>query len=220
MSLNTLLKRSPKITKFLLDRFIRLHNYSYHKISEYASALETGIHPKHAIMDYHRFFADRIASHERVLDIGCGNGFLAYDMAAKAKQVVGIDIREANVLKAKKRFSRANLEFLMGDATVYPFAERFDVIVLSNVLEHIEHRVAFLQSLKNVSSKIIFRVPMIDRDWTAMYKKLHGYDYRLDNTHFIEYTLETLQAELKEAGWKLTSYQVNWGEVWGVMEVV
>lgn len=220
MTINSLLKRNRRITQFLLRKSIELHNYSYHKISEYASALEKDLHPKHAIMDYHKFFVDRVTSSDQVLDLGCGNGYLAYDVAAKAKHVIGIDIRPKNVEKAKARFQRPNLEFILGDATIYPFSERFDAIVLSNVLEHIEERVEFLKKLKAVSSKIIFRVPMINRDWTAMYKKLHGYEYRLDDTHFIEYTLDILLDELKEAGWSLDYYQINWGEIWGEMKAL
>ncbi|MBP9762644.1 class I SAM-dependent methyltransferase [Patescibacteria group bacterium] len=220
MTLNSLLKRNRRITQFLLKKSIQLHNYSYHKISEYASALEKDLHPKHAIMDYHRFFVERVTSSDRVLDLGCGNGYLAYDVAEKAKQVVGIDIRPKNIEKAKARFQRPNLSFVVGDATIESFPERFDAIVLSNVLEHIEKRVEFLKKLKGISSKIIFRVPMINRDWTAMYKKLHGFEYRLDDTHFIEYTLETLLAELAEAGWKLDYYQINWGEIWGEMVAI
>ncbi len=220
MKLNDFFKNNRTISKYLLGKFIALHNYSYHKISEYASALETGIHPKHVIMDYHRFFVDHVTPTDRVLDIGCGNGYLAYDVAAKAKQVIGIDISEKNIAKAKQRFTRQNLEFLVGDATTHPFKEQFDTIILSNVLEHIEERVTFLKNLKPVSRRILFRVPMINRDWTAMYKKLHGYEYLLDTTHFIEYTVPILEKELAEAGWKLLpGYQVNWGELWGVMEV-
>jgi 2-polyprenyl-3-methyl-5-hydroxy-6-metoxy-1,4-benzoquinol methylase len=220
MTLNSLLKRNRRITQFLLKKAIQLHNYSYHKISEYASALEKDLHPKHTIMDYHRFFVERITSSDNVLDLGCGNGYLAYDIAEKAKRVTGIDIRPKNIDKAKARFQRPNLSFMVGDATTETFPQRFDAIVLSNVLEHIEKRVEFLKKLKGISSKIIFRVPMINRDWTAMYKKIHGYEYRLDDTHFIEYTLETLLAELAEAGWKLDYYQINWGEIWGEMTVV
>ena len=43
---------------------------------------------------------------------------------------------------------------------------------------------------------------IVDRDWIALYKKEIGVEYRLDKTHYIEYTLDTFQAELKKAGLK------------------
>ena len=212
------IKNNRYLAKHLQDIFIRLHNYSYHKISEYAGYLNNDIHPKHGILNYHKFFVDRVDVTDRVLDIGSGNGFLAYDVAGKAKEVIGIDIKDYNVAEAKKRYQRDNLKFIVGDATIYEFKEKFDKIILSNVLEHIEDRVGLLKSIKSLSSTILLRVPMLDRDWLAVYKKNLGHEYRLDNTHYIEYTLDTLRAELEAAGWYFIEYQVNWGEFWGVLK--
>ena len=207
------------MSKFLLGKFIKLHNYSYHKISEYAGYINNDIHPKHDIINYHKFFVDRVESSDNVLDLGCGNGFLTYDVAKKAKEVVGIDIKDYNIKGAKKNFSRDNLKYIVGDATEYDFGHRFDKIVLSNVLEHIENRVELLTKLKKISNTILLRVPMINREWLAVYKKQMGFEYRLDNTHFIEYTVEDLEVELKQSGWQLDYYQVNWGELWAVLKV-
>lgn len=213
------IKNNKALSKFLLGKFIKLHNYSYHKISEYAGYINNDIHPKHDIINYHKFFVDRVESSDNVLDLGCGNGFLTYDVAKKAKEVVGIDIKDYNIKGAKKNFSRDNLKYIVGDATEYDFGHRFDKIVLSNVLEHIENRVELLTKLKKISNTILLRVPMINREWLAVYKKQMGFEYRLDNTHFIEYTVEDLEVELKQSGWQLDYYQVNWGELWAVLKV-
>ena len=50
------------------------------------------LHPKHRLMNYHQFFLDHIRPTDRVLDIGCGNGALAYDLAGKTAHVTGIDL--------------------------------------------------------------------------------------------------------------------------------
>lgn len=213
------IKNNKSLSKFLLSKFIKLHNYSYHKISEYAGYLNDDIHPKHDIINYHKFFVDRVDAEDKILDLGCGNGFLTYDVAKKAKQVVGIDIKDYNVKGAQKRFARENLKYIVGDATEYDFGHRFDKIILSNVLEHIEHRVELLTKLKKISNTILLRVPMINREWLAVYKKQMGFEYRLDETHFIEYTVEALEEELKQSGWELDYYQVNWGELWAVLKV-
>ena len=75
--------------------------------------------------------------------------------------------------------------------------QKFDVIILSNVLEHIENRIEFLQKIKNLAPKILIRVPMINRDWITLYKKELGVEWRLDKTHYIEYTLESSKQKLK-----------------------
>ncbi|MGI6314837.1 MAG: class I SAM-dependent methyltransferase [Patescibacteria group bacterium] len=213
------------VNKIILNFFVKLHNFSYKIISRLAILENGGIHPKHKIMNYHKFFIDNIDSNDEILDISCGKGENAYDIACKAKKVLGIDIIENNIKTAKEKYHLAcqqagkeNLEFLLGDATKYNFDQKFDKIVLSNVLEHIENRIDFLQSLHNISDVILLRVPMIDRDWLSVYKKNKGFEYRLDNTHFIEYTLDELKNELKNAGWKIDSYSIQFGEFWGVVK--
>ncbi|HUT22278.1 MAG TPA: class I SAM-dependent methyltransferase [Candidatus Bipolaricaulota bacterium] len=197
--------------------FIWLHNFSYKAISKIAIKKNGGIHPKHEILNYHEFFVAKVDENDAVLDLGCGNGLLAYDLAGKARKVIGMDILSANIDKAKKHNKQGNLEFMVGDATVYPFNEKFDKIVLSNVLEHIENRIDFLKKLRDLSDEILIRVPLIDRDWLAVYKKKNGYEYRLDKTHFVEYTVENLRKELIEAGWNLDDYSIRFGEMWGTV---
>jgi 2-polyprenyl-3-methyl-5-hydroxy-6-metoxy-1,4-benzoquinol methylase len=168
-------------------------------------------------MNYHKFFVDNVGENDTVLDIGCGNGALTYDVARKAKKVVGIDLNEQNITSAKNKFSRENIEYIHGDALTYHQKEKFDVIILSNVLEHIDKRVEFLTSLKKLAPKILVRVPMLNRSWIDIYKKELGLEYRLDLTHFIEYTLEGFKEELNRAGLRISDYSIQFGEIWAVV---
>ncbi|MFZ5365194.1 MAG: class I SAM-dependent methyltransferase [Patescibacteria group bacterium] len=198
--------------------FVWLHNFSYKAISKIAIKKNNGIHPKHEILGYHQFFVDNVAAGDAVLDIGCGNGLLAGSIAQKAKKVVGIDIVRKNIENAQAHNKSDNLEFILGNAIVYEFNEKFDKIVLSNVLEHIENRIDFLIKTGRLSDLILIRVPLINRDWLAVYKKENGHEYRLDKTHFIEYTVDSLRKELTQAGWNLDSYSIQFGELWGVLK--
>jgi len=168
-------------------------------------------------MNYHKFFIDNISENDIVLDVGCGNGYLAYDVAKKAEKVKGIDINKNNIEFAKKHYKRGNLEFIVGDATKCQFNESFGVIILSNVLEHIENRVEFLKKLRNVAPKFLIRVPLITRSWLPVYLKELGYEYRLDKTHYIEYTEEEFFEEMEKAGLEVESYYVKWGELYAVV---
>jgi len=198
--------------------FISLHNFSYRAISKIAIKRNKGIHPKHEILKYHDFFIKNINIEDLVLDIGCGNGILSYSLAAKAKKVFGVDIVNNNIEQAKKGNRFENLQFICADATNYDFKRKFDKIVLSNVLEHIENRIDFLQKLHKLSDIILIRIPMIDRDWLTLYKKKNGYEYRLDKTHFIEYTINNLKKELNQAGWNLEQHTIQFGEIWGIVK--
>lgn len=203
-----------------LRLFIRLHNYAYSKISGLSIVYNQGEHPKHKILNYYQFFVDNILPGEYVLDLGCGDGINAYHAADKAREVVAVDFEEKNIARARRKYAKPNITYLIGDILSYTFEKKFDKIILSNVLEHIQDRVDFLQQLKNLSDVILLRVPMITRDWLPVFKKNEGYEYRLDDTHFIEFTLENLQQEVRQAGWELKSYSMQFGELWGILKKV
>lgn len=207
-----------KIYKFLLICALKFSNFLYKLISFLSIKTEGGIHPKHRLLGYHEFFTNNILGTDSVLDIGCGNGALSYDIAGKAKSVVGIDIEQKNIKEAIKRHSRPNLKYVVGDATKDLSGEKFDVITLSNVLEHIEHRVLFLKGIKGLSAKYLIRVPTFDRDWIPLYKKELGLEWRLDLTHFTEFTKKTFYKEIEEAGYSIESFSVQFGEIWAVVK--
>jgi len=195
--------------------FIWIHNFSYKAISKIAIKRNKGKHPKHQILNYHKFFIQNISAQDTILDLGCGNGHLAYKAGQKAQKVIGIDINENNIKKANKNYVLDNLRFICADATTYDFNEKFDKIILSNVLEHIKDRVDFLQKLHRLSNIILIRIPLENRDWLTIYKKQNNYEYRLDKTHFIEYTIKSLKNELEQTDWQLENYSIQFGELWG-----
>lgn len=215
-----LIRKSP-IRKPLLSLSIFLHNISYSMIKIFLTKPNEKNQPKHNIVNYFKFFVDNIKENDTVLDIGCAEGYLAYELSKKCKKVVGIEILDKKIQIANTRFAKDNLIYVVGDATKYDYSEfkikKFDKIVLSNVLEHIKFRVKFLKSLSKLSDIILIRVPLITRDWLSVYKKMNGYNYKLDPTHYTEYTLEQIHDELDKAGFKVESYNINFGEFYGVV---
>ena len=203
--------------KFLLKLALKLHSFSYKLISHLAIKAEGGLHPKHRLIGYHEFFSNNVNSSDRVLDIGCGNGSLAKDVAKHAKSVTGVEIDQKLAEKAKRQNPASNLEYRCADATKDLSNEKFDIIIMSNVLEHIDDRVNFLKSIRPLADKFLFRVPMIDREWVTLYKKELGLDYRLDTTHFTEFTFEQFKDEFEQAGYKIESHSVQFGEIWAVI---
>lgn len=175
-----------------------------------------GVHTKHRHTGYHDYFAKRLRTGERVLDIGCGYGALAHDLAAAGARVVGIDRNATNVAAGRACHAHPNLEFRVGDALHDLPDQRFDTIVMSNVLEHIEDRVGFLRSAQArlAPRRWLLRVPMYERDWRVPLMEELGVDYRLDDTHFIEYRKEQFNEEMDRAGLRLTDVDYRWGEIW------
>ena len=206
-----------KFYRNLAKLALRLHNFSYKLATRLAIRAEDGLHPKHRLMNYHKFFVDNVSPEDTVLDIGCGNGALTFDVAKKAKRIIGIDLSKKNIKIAKEKFSRENIEYIQGDILKSLPDEKFDVIILSNILEHIPNRIEFLENLKNKAQKFLIREPMINRDWITLYKKELGVEWRSDPTHFTEYTLEEFKEELEKVNLNLENYTIQFGEIWAVV---
>ena len=70
----------------------------------------------------------------RVLDIGCGTGYLADKMSQKfpSAKVVGIDIAPGMIEVAKSKYQRANLLFALGDGESLPFDQQSFDLIISN----------------------------------------------------------------------------------------
>jgi ubiquinone/menaquinone biosynthesis C-methylase UbiE len=185
-------------------------------ISTRASDYDKGIHPKHRLMQYHLFFTERMKPNETVIDIGSGNGFLAFDMAKAGANVTGIELSKKNFDKAQKLFHNPKLTFVHGDALKSLPGESFDTAVMSNVLEHIEDRIGFLKKVQTTlkPKRWLIRVPCFDRDWQVPLVKELGLDSRLDETHFTEFTVDSFKKETTSAGLKIVYLEVRWGEIW------
>lgn len=180
-----------------------------------------GLHPKHRLMRYHDFFTQRIEHGQRVLDLGCGVGALGASIAAATGAiVVGMDFSEESLEKARRRAAQddiaGRLTLVHGDITKDRAEGSFDVIVLSNVLEHLADRPGLLAKYASWygPEKFLIRVPAFDREWRVPWKRELGVEWRLDPTHETEHTREQLEAELASAGLRVTEFQSTWGEYW------
>jgi 2-polyprenyl-3-methyl-5-hydroxy-6-metoxy-1,4-benzoquinol methylase len=200
-----------------LRRMLELDDLLQRRIDVLSIDLDGGTHPKHRLMRYHDFFVDRVRPRQRVLDVGSGKGELAYDLATRGQAVVtGIDFNRANVDLAQSRHAADDLEFVEGDALDWTPPHAFDVVVLSNVLEHIGPRTELLRRLRDTTQAqhFLVRVPSRERDWLVPLREELGLDWYLDPTHETEYTADELRADLREAGLEVEELDQRWGELW------
>jgi 2-polyprenyl-3-methyl-5-hydroxy-6-metoxy-1,4-benzoquinol methylase len=208
-------------TRTALRRLYRLDDLLQGRIDLLAIDLDGGVHAKHRIMRYHDFFVERVRPGERVLDVGCGKGELAHDLAERAgAHVTGIDVSRPSLDFARSRFASDRLELVEADAREWVPPHPFDVVVLSNVLEHLPNRGALLRRLVELArpSRVLLRVPVLERDWQVILRRDLGLPYFSDPTHETEYDERQLADEAAEAGLELTEVQRRWGELWAVAE--
>jgi SAM-dependent methyltransferase len=189
-------------------------------INNRALSYAGGEHPKHYLTKYHQFFIKNIFDGESVLDIGCGYGAVARSIA-KSKpnsKILGIDNNKTRLQQALDFDNPTNLSFIYGDAIHHHFSENWDVIVLSNVIEHIEFRVEFLMAVSSNTNakKLLIRVPCYERDWQVPLRDEFGINYFTDSDHKIEHKVSEFLSEIHQAQLELTEIKTNWGEIWAV----
>ena len=85
-----------------------------------------------------------------ILDLGCGVGCFAFELADKAKKVVGIDISEKVIDYAKKHNSKENIQYLIYDiAKLNEMNESFDIVFSDMVFNYIEDYDKLLKDIYN-----------------------------------------------------------------------
>lgn len=213
------------VARLIIKSILRLHNQCYILAGRYASILNDGIHPKHQILKYKEWFLDNIEQDWTVIDVGCNVGMMSEVLAQKAGFVYGLEIDSEYVKKAERESNSANVKYICADVTEFDYSKikPVDCIILSNVLEHIDNRVDFLGKLiKQVdwkeqhNKRVLIRVPMLNRDWITIYKMQTGVEYRLDKSHYTEYTLESFVEELRLSGIEILETQIRFGEIYAV----
>jgi SAM-dependent methyltransferase len=207
-----------------LARLFAVQDDLEHVVNERALVHGRGEHPKHRLMRYHDFFVERIASGERVLDVGCGYGAVARSIARErpGARVVGVDYDKGRLGQARAADNPPNLEFVETDATRALPDGPWDVVVLSNVLEHITDRVGFLSTLiaKTGAGRFLIRVPLFERDWKLPMRREVGANYYSDPDHKIEPMLSEFRAETSKAGLEIDELLTPWGEIWASLRPV
>lgn len=92
------------------------NNHSF--VSKYGNSLIELLNPKHG---------------EKILDLGCGTGDLAKNLADSGVDVVGVDKSDNMIAKATSKFP--SIPFIVQDATELEFLNEFDA-VFSNATLH------------------------------------------------------------------------------------
>ena len=112
----------------------------------------------------------KYGSGERILDLGCGTGLITRHV--NCREIIALDINQWAVKKAKSRLE--HIKFVVGDAENLPFkSDSFDIIICTDVLEHLLNPKQSLQELHRVmksGAKLIGTVPSKNIIWK--YRKL------------------------------------------------
>jgi SAM-dependent methyltransferase len=141
-----------------------------------------------------------------VCEAGCGVGevlrLLQMEMPAET-EFTGFDIAPRAHELSKSR-QNAHLHFKLADIT----AERnlfFDLMLVLDVLEHLEDYFAFLRSIRPLARYKIFHFPL-DISVQAVIRRNGLLKRRVDYAHLHYFSKETALATLEDTGYKICDY--------------
>lgn len=142
-----------------------------------------------------------------VLDVGCNWGYMARELKKKNCRVIGIEIAEQAVARAKE-FCEQVLSVDLEQVIKLPFPEKyFDVMIFSDILEHLRRPDT---ALKNIlpflkpDGRVIASIPNTARFEYRIQFLLGKFDYEpyggiLSRTHLRFFTLKTILELFKES---------------------
>lgn len=166
----------------------------------------------HQLNGYHHFrrleiiesLLNRLGENLVVLDAGCGDG-LQMKQYSRSHEVVGMDIAFARLKRAQERMGKHVV--FAGDLFILPIKERsLDVVILGEVIEHLEEPEAVLREIHRVlkpSGSVIVDTPS-QSNIVDIILRLFGikpqWGYKVDATHLWFFTMNQVRTLLNHGG--------------------
>ena len=160
------------------------------------------------------FLMNNIKESYVVLDLGCKYGEISYKIANKARKVIGIDHDKTAVEIAKSRYNKDNLTFIHSEAIDYlsKSKEKFNVLILSHTLEHLDEPEKFIINYKRYFDYIFIELPDFDLSYLNHYR----YSLKLpliytDDDHIWEFDRDEIKKLCEKCGLKILNSECRFG---------
>ncbi len=173
--------------------------------------------PKESKYSSHYYFQQLVGRHNDVLDLGCGEGFMASRLAEEGNRIVGIDLLpQPKTESVLEKYIPADLGRGLADAMDALGGRKFDKVLLMDILEHLPQPDVLLQDchqvLKN-NGQILVSVPNIANVTTRVLLALGRFNYTergiLDRTHLRFFTRSSARRLLEENGYEVVRQHMS-----------
>lgn len=144
----------------------------------------------------------RLLKPVKVLDIGCGGGFLTNHLAKCGHVVTGIDLSPSSLEAARKNDGTKSVKYIAGNAYQLPFEDgSFDAACAMDILEHVENPDLLLQEAARVLRPGgLFFFHTFNRNFLSYLIIIKGVEWFVKNTpkNMHVYSLFITPKELKK----------------------
>jgi len=160
------------------------------------------------------FLLKKINSNDKILDVGCGKGRVIESLIPITNNITGVDFDESAIIIAEK-IIKEDIVLICDDIFNYlnkNINEKFDVIILSHVLEHIDDPSSFLKTLTTRSKFLYIEVPDLECTHLNVYRQLVNTDLIYsDADHVYEFNRNELEKIIKSVGFEVISSEFRFG---------
>jgi 2-polyprenyl-3-methyl-5-hydroxy-6-metoxy-1,4-benzoquinol methylase len=105
-------------------------------------------------LEKHRNILGQDRGSTSVLEVGCSNGRnISFPLAEYGYQVTGVDIHQPSIDWANKNNNFSNASFLCQDFSLFSSDEKFDAVILSDILEHVDNPLEIVQYVTAILKK-------------------------------------------------------------------
>jgi 2-polyprenyl-3-methyl-5-hydroxy-6-metoxy-1,4-benzoquinol methylase len=114
----------------------------------------------------------------QILDAGCGDGLMTIELAKRGYEVYAIDINRKILrklifhLRASPTYVRKRIHIILGDITLLPFKEIYDMVLSNCVLEHVKEDSKALYEFQRCLRPRGKLILTVDSEW-RMRSNLH-----------------------------------------------
>ena len=137
----------------------------------------------------------------KVLDIGCATGDFLY-IFPFGNEKMGIDICKKNIEFARKKYPE--IQFACCDFSEFKSEEQYDVVILSEVLEHIINDEKLLEFAVNHAKIVLINVPLENE----LEKRIEYGLNKHNDGHLRGYTKNTIIDLIKKVNGKIISDKI------------
>jgi 2-polyprenyl-3-methyl-5-hydroxy-6-metoxy-1,4-benzoquinol methylase len=172
---------------------------------------------KNARYSSHSQILKLVGKQKDVLDVGCGHGYFSRELHKQGNRIVGIDIvPEPDERDVLERYIQADLNDRRLDLADLVGDRRFDVVLLPDVLEHLNEPERLLRACKAVLRPhgiVIISLPNVANITVRASLLMGRFDYTergiLDRTHLRFFTRKTARDLVKKSGYDIVEHRMT-----------